>query len=214
MATTKPASVKVKTGFRKMSDPQLAISTATVINEMTGNDKFPNPDPDIKTLQTALDALNAAIAAQVQGGTAATARKHGERATVVALLEKEARYVQNNCNNDPAVVLSAGFQLIPKAARTKNPPAKPSNVTVDFGKAGELTLTAPPIPRVKVYEVRYAALGANNTPGVWTDAGLFSNSQGMTIGGLTSGMTYVFQVRAFGATGYGDWSDPVAHVAI
>ena len=101
-----------------MSDPQLAISTATVINEMTGNDKFPNPDPDIKTLQTALDALNAAMAAQVQGGTAATAKKHGERATVIALLEKEARYVQNNCNNDPAVVLSAGFQVIPKAARS------------------------------------------------------------------------------------------------
>lgn len=214
MPTIKPASIKVKTGFRKLQDSELAISTATIINEMTGNDKLPNPDPDLKTLQAALDALNGAKAAQFQGGTAATARKHGERAALIALLEKEARYVQNNSNNDPAVVLSAGFQVVTKAVRTKTQPGKPSNVTVEFGKTGELVLNTPPVARVKVYQVRYAALAGGTTPGAWTDAGLFSGSQTMTVSGLAAGTTYVFQVRAFAASGYSDWSDAVAHVAV
>ena len=44
------------------------------------------------------------------------------------------------------------------------------------------------------------------------DAGVFTNSRSIPIGGLTPGKVYSFRVRAIGgSTGSGDWSDPVSH---
>ena len=66
---------------------------------MTDNAHFPNPPVDLKTLATAIDDLSAAMAAQVQGGTASTALKKNKRATIIDLLGKLA-----HCGNNPAVV--------------------------------------------------------------------------------------------------------------
>jgi hypothetical protein len=101
-----------------------------VIKEMTGNPAFPNPPVDLKAVQAAVDELNTATAAQVQGGTAATAFKNTKREAVNTLLRKLAHYVHDNCGNDPAVLLSSGFQLA-TGSRTGYPLAKPSSIGID-----------------------------------------------------------------------------------
>jgi hypothetical protein len=60
-----------------------------------------------------------------------------------------------------------------------------------------------------------AAVCAENTPGPWQAAGMFTNSRSMTIDGLTPGTTYMFQVRAIGgSTRYSDWSNSVSRMCV
>jgi hypothetical protein len=183
-----------------------------VITGLTNNPAFPAPTVDLKAVQAAADDLNAALAAQPHGGTAATAEKNNKQEALIALLRKLKHYVEDNCRNDLAVLLSSGFQAA-VTTHDRSPLANPSILSVDFGNSTELVLKFTPIARAKCYEVWSAAVGAGNVPGPWQTAGLFTNSRSMTMAGLVPGTTYVFQVRAVGgSTGYSDWSNPVSRM--
>src|SRR5437867_8309492 len=153
------------------------------------------------------------MAAQVQGGTASTALKKNKRATVIDLLVKLAHHVHDNCGNNPAVVLSSGFQVA-GTNRIKAPLSKPLIINIDLGKSTELVLKLSPVPNARIFDVEFAPLGANNTPGDWKGAGLFTNSRSITVGDLVPGTTYLCRVRAAGTTGCSDWRDAVAHMAM
>ena len=102
--------------------------------------------------------------------------------------------------------LSSGFQAA-VTTRVRSPLANPSILNVSFGNSTELVLKVTPIAHAKCYEVRAATVCADNTPGPWLAAGMFTNSRSMTIDGLTPGTTYMFQVRAIGG------STVTAHIA-
>jgi hypothetical protein len=196
---------------RGQSAEQLVAACGGIIKGLTDNPAYPNPPVDLKTLQAAIDDLNAAIAAQPHGGKAATAEKKNRQEALLLIMRKMMHYVEDNCENDAAVLLSSGFQAAANT-RTRSALVSPSILNVRFGNSGELVLKITPIARARCYEVRMALVGSGNTPGPWQPMGLFTNSQSITISGLTPGMTYVFQVRAVGGTsGYSDWSSPVSH---
>jgi hypothetical protein len=161
-------------------------------------------------VQGAVDELNAALAAQGHGGTAATAEKKNKQEALFTLLRKLKHYVEDNCGNDAAVLLSSGFQAA-ITTRTRAPLGNPSILGIDRGNSGELVLKVTPIARARCYELRSAAIGTGNAPGPWQSLGLFTNSRSMTVAGLVPGTSYSFQVRAVGgSTGYSDWSNPVS----
>jgi hypothetical protein len=74
-------------------------------------------------------------------------------------LRKLKHYVEDNCGNDLAVLLSSGFQAA-AATRDRSPLANPSILNIDFGNSAELVLKVTPIARAKCFEVRSAAVGA------------------------------------------------------
>jgi hypothetical protein len=203
---------RVADGFKKQSAEQLVTMAGSVISGLTNNPAFPAPTVDLKEVQAAADDLNAALAAQIHGGTAATAEKNNKREVLVLRLRKLKHYVEDNCNNDLAILLSSGFQAA-SSTRNRAPLANPSILGVDCGNSAELVLKVTPIAYAKCYEVRAAAVGADSVPGSWQPAGLFTSSKGMTISSLVPGKTYTFQVRAVGGTtGYSDWSNPVSRM--
>jgi len=194
------------------SAEQLAATAATIITGLTGNAAFPSPPVDLKTVQAALNDLNSAMVAQAHGGPAATAEKHDKQDALIALLRQLKHYVEDHCGNDVAVVLSSGFQPA-LTTRTRAPLVNPEILAVDLGSSGELVLKVTPIARAKCYEVRLTAAGAGNVQGSWQTAGLFTNSRSITVGHLTPGTTYTFQVRAVGgSTGYSEWSNQVSRM--
>ncbi len=204
--------VRVADRFMRQSAEQLITMAGAVITGLTNNTAFPAPTVDLKAVQASADDLNAALAAQAHGGTAATAEKNNKQEALIVLLRKLKHYVEDNCGNDLAVMLSSGFQAA-ATSRDRSPLANPSILSVDFGNSTELVLKVTTIARAKCYEVRSAAVGAGNVPGSWQTAGLFTNSRSMTMAGLVPGMTYVFQVRAIGgSSGYSDWSNPVSRM--
>jgi hypothetical protein len=204
--------IRIADGLRTQSAERLITTAGAIINGLTGNPSFPAPPVDMKTLQAAVDDLNAALAAQPQGGPSATAEKNNKKEALIALLRRLRHYVDENCGNDLSVLLSSGFQAA-VTTRTRLPLANPSILNVGLGNSTELVLKVTPIAHAKCYEVRMAVVGAGNTPGPWQTAGLFTNSRSMTINGLTPGTTYMFQVRAVGgSTRYSDWSNPVSRM--
>jgi hypothetical protein len=202
--------IRIADRFRRQSAEQLVAMGGAIITGLANNPAFPAPPVDLKAVQAAADDLNAALAAQVHGGTAATAEKKNKQEALISILRKLKHYVEDNCGNDPAVLLSSGFQAA-STTRDRSPLANPSILSIDFGNSAELLLKVSPIARAKCYEVRSAAIGAGNAPAPWQPAGLFTSSR-ITIADLVPGTSYAFQVRAIGAIGFTDWSNPVSRM--
>jgi hypothetical protein len=68
-----------------------------VIAGLTNNPSFPAPTVDLKAVQAAADDLNAALAAQALGGSAATAEKNNKQEALITVLRKVKHYVEDNC---------------------------------------------------------------------------------------------------------------------
>ena len=176
----------------------------------------PNPAIPITAtvLATAISDFNLSIAEAEQGGPPDTADKNSKREALVDLLRHLAGYVQDNHGNDLAKLLASGFQAA-STNRASGPLEAPSITDIVNGMSGQLILRVTAVANAKVYEARYALIGAGGAPGPWTSLPLFSSTRNMAVNGLTPGSTYQFQVRAVGgSTGYSDWSDPVSHMSM
>jgi hypothetical protein len=206
--------VRAVDASRGQSAEQLIAVCGGIIKGLTDNPAYPSPSIDLKTLQAAVDDLNAALAAQAHGGKAATAEKKNKQEDLISIMRKLKHYVEDNCGNDAAVLLSSGFQVA-QYTRSRMPLIDPSILDIDTGHSGELVLKITPIARAKCYEVRIAIVGAGNTPGPWQAAGSFTAPRSQKVLGLIPGTTYVCQVRAIGgSTGYSDWSNPVSRMCM
>ncbi len=204
--------VGIADGLRSKSAEQLATTAGGIIAGLTGDPAFPTPPIELEAVQTAVDELKAALSAQALGGTAATAEKRNKKEALIMMLRKLRRYVEDSCGNDATILLSSGFQAA-VATRIRRPLENPSILKVDRGNCGELMLKVTPIALARCYEVRLAAVGAENAPGPWQSAGMFTSSRSMTVAGLVPGTTYSLQVRAVGgSTRYSDWSNAVSRM--
>ena len=162
-----------------------------------------------------MTGFTAAVAAQRQGGSAATAAKQVAADALVSLLRRLALYVQTVVQGiaDPGqsmvALLASGFEAVSNN-RSQGPLSTPNIRDIENVGTGRLKLDIDPVPNARVYEVQ-SKMGA----GDWVSAGLFQNSRGLIVTGLTPGTTYTFQVRAVGgSTGQSDWSNPVGHMSL
>jgi len=113
--------VTVKTGFKKLPDSDALALAGTVIKGAFVDKVIAAAPPfDEATLQTAMDDLKGAIAAQAQAGrgTVVTAVKKKKRNVLDGLLRKLAHYVQANCNDDVQLVVKTGFQAKTASAKS------------------------------------------------------------------------------------------------
>jgi len=112
------------------------------------------------------------------------------------------RYVEIMCKNDMPTFLSSGFEAA-STTRASAPPLPPASILkVDHGNSGEVLVTIKSLSRARSYDVRYApAPAGGGTPTTWTTATFPSARTAVSIGGLTPGTYYLFQVRAFGKLG-------------
>ena len=97
-------------------------------------------------------------------GPAATADKNNKRGAFVSLARQLAGYVQHNCNNDLARLLSSGFEAV-STSRAQSPLAVPTIVGVDNGNTGQLLINVTPSANARCYEVRHAAIAAGGALG-------------------------------------------------
>ena len=88
--------VRIADRFKTQSAEQLVTMAGAVITGLTNNPAFSAPTVDLKAAQAAADDLNAALAAQPHGGTAATAEKNNKQEALIAVLRKLKHYVEDN----------------------------------------------------------------------------------------------------------------------
>ena len=125
------------------------------------------------------------------------------------MLRQLAGYVQINCNNDMATLLSSGFQAM-STNRAQSALEKPTSLDIQNGTTGQLIASVTPVKNTSLYEGRIKGPTGDWLPSVFT-----GDSQHVEFNGLTPGQNYTVQVRALGgATGQSDWSDPSSHMAM
>ena len=200
----------VNLGFATTTDTGLDDFTEGVLLKLYGHASYPAPPVTSAALTTAKNNFSAAVAAANLGGPAQTALKNNDRETLIALLRDLARYVEDNHGNDLAVLLGSGF-LASSTSRTQTALAAPLIKKIRHGTSGQLLVSVGVIPNAKCYELRYALIGPDGTPGPWQQPPApFTNSRALSATGLTPGAEYKFQARAIGGTtGASDWSDAV-----
>lgn len=202
---------KVSLSFARATDGKLVIFTDSVIAKMTGNAEYPNPTPSLASVQTSLTAFQNALAEAKDGGSAKTALKNAAREVLVDKLRSLALYVQQECGDDLAVLLSSGFEAT-KAPTPAGVLPAPQEVTLTQGTlAGSLNLRGRPVPNAGAYEAQKTTAIANANS--WESVGQFT-AAGMTVEQLTPGTTYWARLRAIGSAGPDAWSEPVSAIAI
>ena len=203
------AQLRVSLGFAKLPDKELDNFALSVKTSMTGNAAYPTPPVTLANLETARGDFEAKIAAASTGGPPDTAAKNDSRANLLGMLRQLALYVQMNCNNDMATLLSSGFQAA-STNRTSTPLEQPTELVIDNGVSGQLVASVKPVKNTSLYEGRIKGATGDWLPSVFT-----GDSQHIEFNGLTPGLVYTAQVRALGgSTGQSDWSDPSTHMCM
>ena len=206
--------LRVRLSFSSAADHVVKETADSVSANLFGNAAYPSPPVTKAALDAANAAFSAAITAQATGGAAATADKKNKRDTLVGLLRQLAGYVQINHHDDLAILLSSGFEAV-GANVTHTVLTAPTITDIVNGNSGQLILSVAVIKGVRMWKVRYAAIGAGGAPGPWQDGGLHSDSRHLDVGGLTPGTNDTFEVQAI-VTGkkQSDWSHAVSHMSL
>ena len=202
-------ATKVSLGFAELSDTELDNFAQGVINALTGNATYPTPPVTLADLKAAVADFTAKMAAAQTGGVSETAAKNNSRDILVGMLRKVATYVQLTCNDDPALLLTSGFQM-QSTNRTSTPLEKPHGLNIKNGGSGQLVARVDPVKNANMYEGRSKAANGEWLPSIFS-----GDSRRITFSGLSPGTNYTIEVRALGgSTGQSDWSDPSTHMAM
>jgi hypothetical protein len=177
-----------------------------IIQAMTGNAAYPNPDPPLATIQAAIADLESAEAAVHTRARGAVATRNEKRAALIALLQQLKGYVQKVADVDrehaPSLIQSAGMSV-------KNMAVHPKRVFgVKRGKvSGSVALVTASAGNRASYEWQISADGGKS----WQLAPVTTQSR-TTITGLQPGAMYAFRCRPVTGKGEGDWSQALSLV--
>lgn len=198
---------KVKRVFEPYSDTELIDRATNVVDNMTGNLDFPDPDPPLADITTAKNNFSAAYYQVYNGNRTYMPQKRSTRSILIKLLKKEGLYVELVGNNVETVLASSGFEIY----NTDYPPSPGSNIPViqkagDTGIVGKSLLKLGKVKHAVVYELRYTKdeVLANAT---WVNLICQTQTQ-FEITGLVPGVEYWFQARSISTKGGSGWSDP------
>jgi len=202
-------STKISLSFAELSDTELDNFAQGVIDALTGNATYPTPPVTLANLQAAVDDYTAKMAAAQTGSRADRAARNNSRQVLVEMLRKVATYVQLMCNNDPALLLTSGFEM-QSTNRASVELEKPQALRIKNGVAAQLVARVDAVRNANTYEAR-----AKTDDGDWLPSIFSGSSRRIVFSNLTSGKVYTIQVRALGgSTGHSDWSDPSSHMAM
>jgi hypothetical protein len=206
--------IHVKLNYGPLTDKDVATQGVAVVDGLTNNAKLTNPPIKPADLKAQLETYASLIAAAADGSKKAITERKKQRAVVVKMLRQLGHWVEANCNDDPGILQSSGFQQTSTAHTPPQPLAGPPSFKVDNGpNTGHAIVRGKPVSGAASYVVRYAPIGPDGKPGTWADVPA-TGIRSVTVTGLTPGTNYAFQVRALGRLGYTDWSDSVTRISL
>lgn len=202
--------IKVITSFSKLRDAELATRAQTIVDNMTGNSNYPTPTPALTEVTAALATYRDALSQAESRTKEKIVIKNEKRKALESLLNALAMYVQTNCQNDLATLLSSGFH-----SRKPGSPIgtliKPENLKVVNGpNLGSMKLSIDKIAGAVSYMFEYSEVPVSEESR-WIARG--STARTYTVEGLSSGKEYAFRVAGVGADPTLVYSDVVSRFA-
>lgn len=202
------AIYSVLRNYARKQDGELGDFGLHIGDKMTGNANFATPPFTIASLITATNNFNTAAAASLNGTPADTLNKKNLRAALIALLNELATYVELESKNDPAKILSSGFNLA-STSRTPLVPGMTSILAVTNVASGKLGLELQVADNAWVYVVEYTDLTTN---AVKTQQ--FTDPHDVVLVGLASGHNYSLRVQVMGSGNQTtEFCEAVTHMA-
>ena len=103
---------RVLLGFTQAPHRAVEETASIVLACMNRNPAYPLASAGLVDLQNALVALKQSMVLASDGGTLEWAEMNKKRDSVIYLLRRLAEYVEANCKNDLATLLSSGFSAV------------------------------------------------------------------------------------------------------
>jgi hypothetical protein len=180
--------------------PEKIDFSRLIVNAMTGNEYFPTPSPDLKTISRLSEELQLAYEISREGTKEQTALMYAKEFELDTQLNVLGSYVEAIANNDSdvgdAIIFSAGMDVKGKASRQEQ-----VFEVKNTAYAGIVDATSSAEPRAS-YLWEYSLDQEN-----WS-VGSVSNKANTTIKGLTPGKRYYFRVAIVKGE-QGPWQGPI-----
>src|SRR3982074_494303 len=159
--------LRVSLAFARLPDKELDNFARGVNDGITGNAASPTPPVTMVNLETARGDFEQKIAKAASGGPPDTAAKNNARQGLLGNLRQLASYVQINCNNDMATLLSSGFQAM-STNRAQSPLDQPTGLVIQNGTTGQLIASVGRVKNTSLYEGRIKGPTGDWLPTVFT----------------------------------------------
>lgn len=200
----------IKIGLTGLSALDKVAKCLFIETKLTGNAAFPGAAAFILLLTAARLKLEAAIAATLDGGKAATFAKNEAEAEMDELITQVAGYVVSVAGDNETLILSAGFEVRKQPASIGALPA-PTGMVADLtDKPGVIRSDWDPVHGAHEFEVERN----DGDPAVdpWKVIGFTTKSK-FEDTGLASGSKHWYRVKARGTAGDSPYSDPAQAMA-
>jgi len=181
----------------------------SVLTRLTGNETFPNPDVTLAEAQTAVDTLETAYQATLDGSHTAVSAMHDAEDKADALFRILVAYVNRIANGNETEILSAGFHISKQSDSIQKPELDAQN----GDNSGSVWLVARAVDKAGAYIWQFAKDTLPTTDEGWTTAGHSTQSY-FQVTGLSVGSKYYFRVKAITPTGKNDYTAPLAKVVV
>ncbi|MBL0310615.1 MAG: fibronectin type III domain-containing protein [Bacteroidetes bacterium] len=190
----------VKLNFTNLTPKEQIGKARDIVTKMTGNAFFPDPNPTLADVTTAIDAL--AVADQAMDRSRAkTIVRNARRLELEQIMQKLQYYVQYTSGGNPEIIITSGMDV----NDMKNPlgflPA-PANVrAVNGGLVGTVDLRWDAVAKKTGYRIEVSMNPSEGWPIVMEAA-----KASATITDLTPGVTYYFRIATLSRAGYNTFS--------
>lgn len=202
----------IKLNFGRLSVPEKIASTRRIVTKMTGNPRFPTPQPSLTAITAAADGLEQAESeAQTarQEAKAKTTTRNNKEDDLGRLMTQEVGYVTAIAGGDEETIQSAGMDVraTPSASTS---PAQPAALGATAGDHdGTMDLSWDPVVNAASYVIEMSPDPATATS--WSHQGVSTKST-FTVIRLPSGSRIWFRVAAVNPNGQSPWSDPATKI--
>jgi hypothetical protein len=187
-------SNKVNTSYNRGRDGDLVNDSYVIIDNMTDNAHFRDPNPTVATLKQATQDYQQSLYDASGRDQKLVAIKNNKRSVLRAILNQMAEYVNGVANGDREILLSSGFKLA--RSRGEGDDLKPiGELEVRTDAPEQATVRIKRVPGAKAYIYQYTT-GVVTNESVWVTKTITEPSY--TYKGLQSGVKYSFRVIAIG----------------
>ena len=181
----------------------------TVIQMMTGNKSFTNPDVPLTELSAALVVFEKNFIDAQNGSHEAVIKQHQSEQVIDELMRKTASYVDRVADGDAAMIVSAGFEPSKQPDSAMRPLFE-----VEAGEnPGEVVLRCKAITGARSYNWQMSHETVPVTEAGWIFAGSTTKIS-FTIPNLVSLSKYWFRFCAVKTDGMTPWSTPIMKVVL
>ncbi|HEY2382687.1 MAG TPA: fibronectin type III domain-containing protein [Terriglobia bacterium] len=202
--------IRIAANFKQLKHLDLKVRAARVLNMLYSEPFFSDPPVPREELAAAYNRYSDSLIDVMDGARSKRVARDSARDVLIGCLVRLVPYVQVKSQGDAATMMSSGFDVkIPATVKGPVFLLPPKIRKTLRGGSGVIILFIKAIAEASSYKVRYAIIGDDGVPGIWTEFPVTKVKQAITVNGLTPLKRYVFQAQALGDLGFSDWSQSV-----